>query len=107
MSSYQLFNDEYKALSFGLDHHIPSKTDSNLIYTEFACYYQNIARKIENLSDDQKCQKIFFILFTGKSFEMFPTHNGITLISEYLTQSFPYYLLKSLLKYFLGIMELH
>ena len=56
MSSYQLSHDEYKALSFGLDHHIPSKTDSNLIYTGFECYYQNIVHKIENLSDDQKCQ---------------------------------------------------
>ena len=37
---------------FGLDHHIPSKTDSNLIYNKFECYYQNIVHKIE------KCQMI-------------------------------------------------
>ena len=54
--SYQLSHDDYKALSFGLDHHIPSKTDSNLIYTDLECHYQNIVHKIENLSDDQKCQ---------------------------------------------------
>ena len=56
MSSYQLSHDEYKTLSFGLDHHISSKADSNLIYTEFECSYQNSVHKIENLSDDQKCQ---------------------------------------------------
>ena len=54
MSSYQLSHDKYTALSFGLDHHIPAKTDPNLIYTEFECYYQNIVHKIENLSDAQK-----------------------------------------------------
>ena len=48
ISLYQLSHDEYTALSFGLDHHIPAKTDPNLIYAEFV-------HKIENLSDDQKC----------------------------------------------------
>ena len=56
MSSYQLSHDKYTALPFGLDHHIPLKTDSNLIYTKFKCYYQNIVHKIENWSDYQKCQ---------------------------------------------------
>ena len=56
MSSYQLSHGEYTALSFGLDHHIPLKTDPNLIYTEFECNYQNIVLKIKNLSDDKKCQ---------------------------------------------------
>ena len=55
-SSYQLSHDGYTALSFGRDHQTPSKTDPNLIYTKFACYYQNIVNKIQNLSDDQKCQ---------------------------------------------------
>ena len=56
MSSYQLSYDGYKALPFGLDHHISTKTDTNLIYTEFECYYQNIAHRIENMSGDAKCQ---------------------------------------------------
>ena len=56
MSSYQLSHDKYTALPFGLERHIPSETDPNLIYTEFECYYQNIVHKIENFSDDQKCQ---------------------------------------------------
>ena len=49
ISSYQLSLDKYSALSLGLDHHTPSKTDSILIYTEFECYYQNNVHKIENL----------------------------------------------------------
>ena len=44
MSSYQLSHDEYTALSFGLDHNILSKTDPNLIYTEFGC--SNVTIKI-------------------------------------------------------------
>ena len=46
MPSYQLFHDEYTALPFALDYHIPSKADPNLFYTEFECYYQNIVHKI-------------------------------------------------------------
>ena len=34
-SLYQLFNDELTALSYGLDHHIPSKVNRNRIYTDF------------------------------------------------------------------------
>ena len=39
MSSHELSDEEYTGLSFGLDRHIPSKTDANLIYTEFETYY--------------------------------------------------------------------
>ena len=42
MSSYELSDEECTALSFGLDDHIPSKTDAYLIYTEFETYYQSI-----------------------------------------------------------------
>ena len=38
VSSYQLTHEEIRALSYDLDHHIPSKTDPNLIYTEFESY---------------------------------------------------------------------
>ena len=55
MSPYQLSHDEYKALSFELDHHILSKADANLIYTKFECYPENIVQKIENLSGNPKC----------------------------------------------------
>ena len=53
MSSYQLRHEEERALLYGLDHHIPSKTDPNLIYTEFESYFQSIKYKITNLSEIQ------------------------------------------------------
>ena len=56
MSSYQLSHDENTALSFGLHHHILPKSDANLIYTKFERYPENIVKKIENLSGNQKCQ---------------------------------------------------
>ena len=34
MSSYTLTGDEYNALTFGLDHHIPAKTIKNIMDTE-------------------------------------------------------------------------
>ena len=49
MSSYHLTHEEERALSHSLDHHIPSKTDPNLIYTEFETYCQSIRRKVTNL----------------------------------------------------------
>ena len=36
-------------MPYGLDHNIPSKTDPNLIYTEFESYFQTIKHKITNL----------------------------------------------------------
>ena len=53
MSSYELFDEECTALFFGLDQHIPSKTDANLIYTEFETYYQCIIHKLTNLPDTE------------------------------------------------------
>ena len=51
MSFYELSPKEYIALSFGLVHHIPSKTDANLIYSEFETYYQSIIHKLTNLPE--------------------------------------------------------
>ena len=51
MSFYELSPKEYIALSFGLVHHIPSKTDANLIYNEFETYYQSIIHKLSNLPE--------------------------------------------------------
>ena len=53
MSSYQLTQEEERALSYSLDHHIPSKTDPNLIYAEFESYFQSIRHKITNLPEIQ------------------------------------------------------
>ena len=38
-SSYVLSHEEYIALSYGLDTHIPSNTNTNKIYTEFKVFY--------------------------------------------------------------------
>ena len=40
-SSYA-FSDECKALSYGLDHHIPTPCNYNPVETEFELFYQNI-----------------------------------------------------------------
>ena len=40
-------------MPYGLDHHIPSKTDPNLIYNEFESYFQNTKYKINNLPELQ------------------------------------------------------
>ena len=53
VSSYQLTHKEKRALSYGLDHYIPSKANSNLICTEFENYFQNIKHKITNLPEIQ------------------------------------------------------
>ena len=53
MSSYQLSDMEYKALSYGFDHHIPSETNKNKVYTEFENYFQGILRSITNLPVDK------------------------------------------------------
>ena len=51
MSSYELSHEKYTALSFGLDHHIPSKTDTNLICIASETYYQSIIHKLTNLPE--------------------------------------------------------
>ena len=51
MLSYELSNEEYIALPFGLHLHIPSKTDANLIYPEFETCYQSIIHKLTNLPE--------------------------------------------------------
>ena len=53
MSSYQLTHEEERVLSYGFNHHIPSKTDPNLIYTESESYFQSIKHKITNLPEIQ------------------------------------------------------
>ena len=37
-----LTEDEYIALAFGLDHHIPARTNKNIIDTEFELYFQGL-----------------------------------------------------------------
>ena len=50
MSSYTLVQDEYNALAFGLDHHIPKRTNKNVIETEFELYFQSINRHVNEIT---------------------------------------------------------
>ena len=54
MPTYELSHEEYTALSFGLDHNIPSNADANLVYTEFETHYQSIIHTVTNLMETQK-----------------------------------------------------
>ena len=50
-SSYQLTTEEYTALSYGLDRHIPCKFSSNRIRTEFEQFYQSILKDISQIPE--------------------------------------------------------
>ena len=50
--SYNLSIGEDKALSFGLDQHIPTTLNRNNLHTEFEYFYQNITNGISHLSED-------------------------------------------------------
>ena len=49
MSSYTLTEDEYNVLAFGLDDHIPTRTNKNIIDTEFELYFQSINRYLNDI----------------------------------------------------------
>ena len=51
-SSYQLSTDEYTALSYGLDHHIPTRLNNNRIHTEFEQFYEGILKEISHLPEN-------------------------------------------------------
>ena len=50
-SLFLLTREEQVALAFGLEQHIPTSTNKNLIYTEFQHFYQNLDKRfIRSLS---------------------------------------------------------
>ena len=51
-SSYILYGHEKKALSFGLDEHIPTICNRNKLFVEFETFYQNILKDISHLPVD-------------------------------------------------------
>ena len=53
VSGYVLSDEEYQALSFGLDHHIPNFTNYNAAETEFELFYQNILSNISDIPDNE------------------------------------------------------
>ena len=48
-----LTEDDYSALAFRLDHHIPIKTDKNIIDSEYELYFQNINRYVDDIPDNK------------------------------------------------------
>ena len=51
MSPYTPAEDEYNPLTFGLDHRIPTRSNKNIIDTEFEFRFQSINRYVNNISD--------------------------------------------------------
>ena len=57
-SSYQLATEEYTALSYRLDHHIPCKFSNNRIHTEFEQFNQSVLKDISHIPErDLSCLK--------------------------------------------------
>ena len=52
-STHSLSNEQYIALSYGLDTHIPSKTNVNMIYTEIEVFYQGLLKGIGNIPETE------------------------------------------------------
>ena len=52
-SSYHLSDAEIIALSYGLDTHIPTNTNSNTIATEFELFFQNLLRDISDIPESE------------------------------------------------------
>ena len=52
-SSYVLSNEEYTALSFGPDHHPPTKSKDNAIEVEFEQFYQGLLRNLTYIPDNE------------------------------------------------------
>ena len=56
--SYQLATEEYTALSYRLDHHIPCKFSNNRLHTEFEQFNESILKDISHIPErDLSCLK--------------------------------------------------
>ena len=76
-STYFLSNEQYIALSYGLDTHIPSRTNANMIYTEFEVFYLGLLKDIGDIPETElqliktklqnTCEKYTKIRSTHKS----------------------------------------
>ena len=51
-SSYVLSQEEPEALSYGLEHHIPSKVTRNSVNTEFESFYQSLLLDISTIPEE-------------------------------------------------------
>ena len=52
-STHSLSNEYFFALSCGSDIHIPSRTNANMIYTEFEVFYQGLLKDIGNIPETE------------------------------------------------------
>ena len=52
-SSYNLSQVEINALSYGLDHHIPTNINRNSIKTEFESFFQSLLRDISHMPENE------------------------------------------------------
>ena len=55
-SSYALSHEEINALSYGLDHHIPTKSNKNAVSKEFKLFFQNLLKDISNILESKFAQ---------------------------------------------------
>ena len=52
-STYTLSDEQYEALPFGLDTHIPVKVNKNAIYAEFEVFLQSLLKDISNIPEKE------------------------------------------------------
>ena len=52
-SSYALSHEELTALSYGLNHHIPTKANRNAVSTECEHFFQNLLKDIPNIPESE------------------------------------------------------
>ena len=52
-SSYNLTQEEIIALSYGLDHHVPTNTNKNSIVAEFELFFQNFLKDISKTPETE------------------------------------------------------
>ena len=55
-SSYALSHQELNVLSYGLDHHIPTKANRNAVSAEFEHFFQNLLKDISNIPKSKLAQ---------------------------------------------------
>ena len=53
-SSYDLTAEEQHILSYGLDHHIPTRLNENEVKTEFETFFYGLNKQLKHLSSDER-----------------------------------------------------
>ena len=50
---YNLTQEEHEALSYGLDHHIPTNINRSNIKTEFESFFQNLLYDLSDMPENE------------------------------------------------------